>query len=239
MPELLLRGNHSDLGLVTAVMLFPSNEHLRDSAMARMRAEASVLDLKDSHRLEVTAGSIRSLLDAPSRDELTTLKHKAARAGLIAGDILTMLYAMTTTDAVRMPSWNKAVYAYPRWGESGTAFRDGTPLPKSRSEIEKAWASHRCVAHFWGAVSLHRELGDGDLKKLFGPDWTRFLQMAAGLLKFGTEFVPQQRKHPRPTLDIAESWTLPDGISPELPPVSQLPARLMELLDGYRAPQSV
>ena len=236
MPELFLRGDHTDLGRVSAVMLFPNDQRLRDAAMARMQAEVGVLDLKDDDRLEVNAGAIRALLAAPSREEMQEKKQKAARAGLVAGDLLTMLYGMTVSGSVSEPSIKKAMYAYRRWAEDGVTFRDGKPLPKSRSEIEKAWASHRSVAHIWGAVSLNRELGDGDIASLFGPRWGRFLQMSAGLLKFGSEFVPRRLRPAKPTLDIEESWTLPKSIAPELPPVNIIPTRLLELLKGYKAP---
>jgi hypothetical protein len=236
MPKLLLRGDSTDLSWVNAVMLFPIDERLRTSAMTRMSAEASVLDLNDGQPLEVNAGTIRGLLDSPSRDEMKALKARAARAGIIAGDVLAMLYAMVISGSVREPSVKKATYAFLRWSDSGVTFRDGKPLPKSRSEVERAWASHRSVAHFWGAVSLNRELGDGNVETLFGPNWGRFLQMAAGLLNFGSGFIPRRLKPAKPTLDIAEAWTLPDSIAPDLPPTDLVPIRLLELLKGYKAP---
>lgn len=236
MPELLLSGDPADKDRVNAVMLFPNDERLRNFAMARVRAEASVLGLQDSDRLEVNAGAIRALLSAPSSDEMKEKKQKGARAGLIAGDLLVMLYAMSVSNSVSEPSIKKAMYAYMRWAEGGATFGDGKPLPKSRSELEKAWATHRSVAHIWGAMSLTREIGDGDLLALFGPHWGRFLQMSAGLLQFGSEFIPRRIKPPRPTLDLDQAWCLPSCIQPELPPFNVIPARLLDLLKGYKAP---
>ena len=237
MPEIALHGTSDDRGWVKATMFFPTEERLRDSAFARMTAEAEVLGLDDPAPVTVRAKMIRQLLDAPSFKQFEPIKTKAARAGFIAGEILVMVYLMAEVSKVPQASVNKAVHAYIKMSKAGRKWGDGRPLPHSDSTIRTAWSTHKNVAHLWGAFCVNEWYPFTEREDVFGSGWDEFLGVAAGLLNFGCNFIPKQLKQPVPILDKAQCWSLPANILPRRLVTDHMPAWLLELIKDYKAPQ--
>ena len=202
-----------------------------------MTAEAEVHGLDDAASITVRAKMIRLLLDAPSFKEFQPIKTQAAQAGLIAGDILVMVYLMAEIAKVPKPSVNKAVHAYIKMSKAGRKWGDGRPLPYSESTIRTAWSTHKSVAHLWGAFRVNEWYPFTEREDVFGSGWDDFLGVAAGLLNFGCNFIPKQLKQPVPILDKAQCWSLPANILPRRLVTDHMPAWLLELIKDYKAPQ--
>lgn len=237
MPEIALLGTPDDRGWVRSVMFFPNDEPLREFVFARMSAEAQVQELDAATLVTLRAGTIRSLLHAPSFKEFDPIKRQAAQAGFIAGDLLVMVYLMAQVAKTPKPSVNKAIYAYSNLSKLGGRWGDGRPLPRSESAIREAWSSHKSVSHLWGALRINEGYPFADREDVFGVGWDNFLGVAAGLLEFGCNFVPQNLKRPAPTLDKDHCWSLPATILPQRLVTSRMPHGLLDLLKGYKAPQ--
>jgi hypothetical protein len=237
MPEIALHQTPDDRGWVKAIMFFPNDEGLREYAFARMTAEAEVHGLDDAASITVRAKMIRLLLDAPSFKEFQPIKTQAAQAGLIAGDILVMVYLMAEIAKVPKPSVNKAVHAYIKRSKAGGTWHDGRPLPYSESTIRTAWSTHKSVAHLWGAFRVNESYPFAEREDVFGSGWDAFLGVATGLLQFGCKFTPKHLKPPVSILDESQCWLLPETIAPRRLATDRMPDRLLELIKDYKAPQ--
>ena len=239
MPLVSLDGTPDDGPWILSLMEFPTDEQNRHLMFARHKISAAVHKTKDEQKMVVEAKTLRLLLDSPSADELKALRQKATRAGLIAGDILVMVYLMEKVAKTPMPSINKAVHAYLTWGATGATWGDGKALPKSKSVIRDAWASHRTVSHLWAALRLNEYHPFAKRGEVFGDQLGTFLQVAAGMLKFGCEFAPERTFPPSPIPNAAECWCLPASVTAIEPQSPRYPDRLIELLKGYKAPQPI
>jgi len=218
-------------------MLYPTDEHLRECAFARMSAEAEVNGVDDAAPVTVRAVMIRLLLEAPSFKEFKKKNSKATQDGLIAGELLVFVYLMAEVLKLPKPSVNKAIYAYIKWSEEGFKWGDGRPVPHTESTIRNAWSTHKGVAHLWGALRINESYPFAEREDIFGEGWDTFLGVAADLFRFGCTFTPENVQPPEPVLDRALCWSLPATIAPRFLKTDRMPDRLLALLKDYKAPQ--
>jgi hypothetical protein len=237
MPVIHLNGDGNDRHRLLAVMAYPKNERKRFIAYERALAAEAIENADDREVIEVSVMTLRALLDGPSRSEARRSHADAVRAGIVAGDLLAMIYLLATVAKIPKMSVNKAVHAYLNWSATGATWRDGKSLPKSESVVRAAWSSHKNVSHLWGAMRMNRVYPFAEKRQEFGKAWNTYLEIAAELLAFGLTFTPSHMRSPTPILDAKDAWRLPPTIAARQLKTNQLPDALMGFVKGYKAPQ--
>jgi hypothetical protein len=124
----------------------------------------------------------------------------------------------------------------PKEGSLNKAFHvlDGTAnnygLIRNRTDIRKAWQSHRSVAHLGVALLCSDEPNEEPARL------RRFLAIARDYQIFATSYaMPRQKKS---LVDGAEIWAISADLRfPRLRSLPPLPADMLALLDTYQAPQ--
>jgi hypothetical protein len=125
-------------------------------------------------------------------------------------------------------SLNKALYVI------GTV-ADKYRLIRNRTDIRKAWESHRSVAHLGVALKCSGDFTTGDFLK-DPARLRRFLAIARDYQSFATSYVmPRQN---RPLVDRAEIWFIRPSLRlPRLRSPPPLPRDMLMALAEYRAPR--
>lgn len=102
----------------------------------------------------------------------------------------------------------------------------------NRTDIRKAWESHRSVAHLGVALLCSGEPNEEPARL------RRFLTVARDYQKFAISYImPRQTK---PLVDEAEIWSIPAGFRlPTLSSLPPLPSDMMEALQIYKAPKTI
>ncbi len=221
---------------VLSVMLFPDDPALRATYRTRFSTEAAIQDSPEGACLSVSADSLRLLLDSPSRQEIRARAADATRQGVLAGNILAIIYVMYRCVPESEPSMNKAIHAMEQHGRK-FPYADGVPMPVSERKLREAWNGFKAVAHLWAAHGLNKVCLQWDAAKEFSErsETARLLGASSELLAFGTEFVPQRSKSAQPFLSRDDCWQIPSQIAAIPLDLGQEPDRLLSYLSSYRA----
>ncbi|HEX2243695.1 MAG TPA: hypothetical protein VHK27_10665, partial [Gammaproteobacteria bacterium] len=140
------------------------------------------------------------------------------------------------------PSLRKAVFAAQEMARTDT-YSDGTPMKVSDNTIEEYWEEFKSVAHLWAAFRINNtpEYSFAAMSDLMTSGFATFLEVAAGLFRFGCSFIPSRvpRRARNPILDPQQSWSLPDNVERrDLDTNAPLPSRLVEIIKRYKAYKS-
>ncbi len=239
MPLLKLDGTPLDRSLVRAVMLFPSDELLRERFIAVQKARALIQDCAESERVVLSALDVHLLLDSPrcgNSGEFDTLTDENTKGATVAGDILACLYLMKRFE-MQEPSMNNAIFFAMDYAKKAS-YGDGAGLVASETKIRGYWKKYRSVAHFWAAFRLDREYRLGETGQAFDPaNHQIFLQASKGIYNFGSTFVPHRARPQQPILDPAECWQLPSKIRASNLKCDRYPDVLASILKKYEAPK--
>ncbi len=233
MPAIELHRNYRDVPWVHAIMLFPEDETLRDRFYALEISKAEVDGCSDKDRIELDAATLRLLTEPGATNELVADQTKKA---IVSGDVLAGLYIMQRFDMPE-PSMNKAIFLAECYAKRARRFGDGSRMDTSERRIREYWKSFKAVAHLWAALRLNSSYRFASHMLSSKEGFERFLQVAAGILEFGTVFVPYRQRGNRPVLDAAQSWTLPATVEPLHLNSRRRPTLLENALKKYRAPQ--
>lgn len=155
-----------------------------------------------------------------------------SKRAFIAGDILMTLYLM---DRFKLPepSMNKALFVAMEFAKKAT-YGDGTRLNTSERMVRQCWTEYESVAHLWAAFRINQAYPYTD-DPFIDP---KFLEVAVGLYRFGTGFVPARAKKKIPVLDAQKCWALPDNVPASNLKSDRIPDRLLKYLKKYKAPKS-
>lgn len=232
MPGIILDNTPHDIGWVRATMMFPNDDVARRQLFGVEFARCKVLECKDTDRLEVDAGSLRLLIEAPAYDVLKNIVADNTKRAIVAGDILTALYLMDKFK-VPEPSMNKAVFMAMEFAKTAK-YGDGTPMNISERMVRKYWEEYKPVAHLWAAFRINLAYPYAPADDVLCR--TEFLEVAVGLFDFGSKFISFRAK--TPVLDAEKCWALPDSIVARNLESDQVPDRLLKYLKKYKAPRS-
>ena len=83
-----------------------------------------------------------------------TRRLNAVRQGIVAGNTLGALYWLAKSPwRIPEPSLAKAIHITDRFAYE-TKYRNGTPMPRGRTEVRRCFDAMRPVAHLWAAQRL-------------------------------------------------------------------------------------
>ncbi|MBV5349689.1 hypothetical protein JZU71_00540, partial [bacterium] len=95
------------------------------------------------------------------------------------------------SEAFRRPSMGKAIHVSMQFS-LGKKFGDGDKMHYSESKIRECWDEYKSVAHLWAAYRITQAYplpgGEGNAAVKIGS--IDFLKVAAGIYKFGVNFIP-------------------------------------------------
>lgn len=236
--EITKIGN-DDIANIWAVMLFPSNANDRKKYHLIDQIKHDLNNKSDVNDFPMKRADIELLLDCLSSNSWDKLITDNAKKACIAGDLAAMIYAMIIFNFVE-PSINKAIhvskkFASPEYGK----FADGTSLPISKQTIRNCWNEYKSVVHLWGAFRLCADYENKKINEIVTEnEYIHFLQVAAGILRLGREFVLHRQKTNTTLFSVNEMWELPPNIEPLKLVAEDFPALLKKLLTDYEAPKN-
>lgn len=238
MPILAIHNEQGNLiidgfiATVFAAMLFPRDAQQRQDFLARLLVDAAA---KSRRNVEVTHDLVVRALEAEPHPLSDRGNPAPWLAGQSAGEQLLLLLALSR-HAPDHASRNKVLFLL-EWQKHFHS------LPGSKAEMDRAWQSHRSVAHLWAPFIAR----DGFYKiDEFGytsaHDGVAFLMEAELMRQFGESFKPPGRD--QPILDPAQTWRVPDTWRPmkwhpDWPPrgnilwIQRLEPWMLEKLQGY------
>lgn len=218
-------------------MLFPNDTRLREQNFTVHEIRIQNLELQDEFKIMLDVKTINLLLNAPSIDELDKKIKEATKRGVIAGDVLSMIYLMNrfkdADPAFAEPSINKAIAFSSKFGLMQN-YGDGTKMYYSSQKIRDCWDEFKPVAHLWAAhrIGQSYEISKGtnfeSMEAL-----NKFLGVAQGIFHFGCSFIPKRTKPELPILDRQSSWAIPNSILPMKLVTDLVPDRLLEYAKQY------
>ena len=218
---------------VQAVMYFPRDEYLRESWYSVMVMADLIENNNNKSKIELDEEFLKCLMYAPSIDQLKEKTVEAVKKGVVAGDFLSSIYLMHRFE-LSEPSINKATHICQMFAAE-TEYGDATNLKKSRRQIKEIFNEFKTVSHLWGAYRLNKAYKFSDESKLFSENLEFFLEVSAGLLEFGTTFIPYRARPAEPILVGEEMWGLPESVIARHLESKVIPDRLITFLENYSA----
>lgn len=240
MATITLNGTSDDLDIVRSIMLFPNDEALRNHYLKMLDLNDQISATADGESITIAVDDLKSALAGPSWMEVKSLATEAVKGGTIVGDLLATIYIMDAFkdrhDAFADPSFGKALHVIEKFA-IGERFGDETPLPYSEGTIRKRWTEFESVAHLWAATRLNQ-----DYPFCEPGAWQhsveachKMLAAAAGILKFGTNYIPKRTKPPKPVVDPVKAWAIPASVGSSRLESERLPDKLAEYLKSFKA----
>jgi hypothetical protein len=189
---------------VWAAMLFPKDEPRRRAYAAKVWNH-SIAGITDELRAEIPQDTLIAQMaardaDAISQDEI----RERWRRGLIAGEILKLIFAIAGTDPNKASS-NQAV-TFVTWNGQF-----------SRAYAYAALRDFRPVIHLWAAWVLRGSMWHADPDRGYQPidDVNVFLAEAMALLQWAEQFaLPRSKAEPFMIRDKHHPWSVPPEWEP-------------------------
>jgi hypothetical protein len=217
---------------VTAYMLHPADEKLRNAYLARKMAEYTLRCASEDGLESIPVEVLKDLLESPASAGTDAMESLSIR-GSVAGEILLNLIKLTASgeDA----SVNKAIHLGAQYFQEARNSSGGRIASGERS-IRRAWSAYMPVAHFWAALQIHVQ-STANLATPISPDsYLQQLSLGNELGKLALKLTSKNAREPICTSN--ELWTLPS--SAELPKCAfrchGLDEREREWLRSYKAP---
>lgn len=194
---------------VTAYMLHPADEKLRNAYLARKMAEYTLRCANDDGLESVPVEVLKDLLESPTSAGTDAMESLAIR-GSVAGEILLNLIKLTASgeDA----SVNKAIHLGTQYFQEARNSLGGRIAPGERS-IRRAWSAYMTVAHFWAALQIHVQSTANLATPISSDSYLQQLSLGKELGKLAPQLTSKNAREPIWTPN--ELWTLPCTI--ELP----------------------
>lgn len=218
---------------VQSVMYFPTSSYLRDSWLATKLAMDEIHGLSDGHQAGLDKNAVEFLINSPSYSSLKELTTEAVKQGVVAGDVLSSIYLMHVFN-LEEPSVNKAIHISKRFGKANV-YGDDSMMSYSDSSIKKYRSKFKSVSHLWAAFRLNQAYPYAKPDELFIEKLPMFLEVAAGILKFGCSFIPFRARPQVPLLDESKMWLIPESYAPRNLTGGSFPDGISELLKDYDA----
>lgn len=238
MPIIDITG-HSDYDKcnILSIMYFP-NQELKRKQFHLLNQMKGFLNNSVTEYV-VSKSNLDLLLESPSYNDFKKITSDAVKKGVIAGDLIACIYLMQLFE-IPEPSFNKAIFIMKEFAlKHDVQYGDSTRLPRSEQTIRNYWDDFAPVAHLWGAFRINQSYQLSDANNVFEDEnFKTFLQVAAGFLQFGKEFIPFRAKDKLPLLGN-DVWALPKTITPRKLVNGQFPDLMVEFLKKYKAPITI
>lgn len=222
-----------DLCMLWAVMLFPNNKLRREQYHLINGTHQLLKDTKISE-FNLPRHSLELLLESPSYEDFRELAKKNTKKGIIAGDLLSIIYLMVKFN-FEEPSINKAIHVMKEFSlENDVKFGDGARLPRSEQTIRDYWCDFKSVSHLWAAFRLNQSYQISNEFEINEHNYIKFLEVANGLLSFGMSFVPNRQKQGGGLLDV-DMWMLPKSLAFRKLEGGEFPDSMEKFLRKYKA----
>jgi hypothetical protein len=195
---------------VIGAMLYPRDDRLRTAYKLRNAWSRRVASDKGA---TASAGEIQTLLDLPSRRELSTEADKGVKTGTVAGDLLALIYEQSCIGAPE-PSMRDALKRYPEWA-IGRTYGDGEPLKYSDMQLRRYFRASSPSAHLWAGFRLLKCIKDGgeSYRQAFEPQGLPLLLgVARSVQDFAECFIPKRTKPTKPIVCGTDLHRVPDHI---------------------------
>lgn len=217
---------------VTAYMLHPADEKLRNAYLARKMAEYTLRCASEDGLESVPIEVLKDLLESPTSAAIDAMESLAVR-GSVAGEILLNLIKLTASgeDA----SVNKAIHLGAQYFQDAQNSLGGRIAPGERS-IRRAWSTYMPVAHFWAALQIHVQSTANLATPISPVSYLQQLSLGNELGKLAPKLISKNAREPACAPN--ELWTLPCSI--ELPGCTfrchGLDEQEQDWLRSYKAP---
>jgi len=191
---------------VTAYMLHPADEKLRNAYLTRKMAEYTLFCTREDGLESVPVEVLQDLLESPATAGENAMESLAIR-GSVAGEILLNLIKLNASgeDA----SVNKAIHLGTQYFQEARNSLGGEIAPGERS-IRRAWSAFMPVAHFWAALQIHAQ-STVNLATSISPDsYRQQLSLGNELGKLALKLTSKNAREPICTSN--ELWTLPCSV---------------------------
>ncbi|HBP5066444.1 TPA: hypothetical protein L5645_006453 [Pseudomonas aeruginosa] len=217
---------------VTAYMLYPADEKLRNAFLTRKMAEYTVFCASEDGLESIPIEVSKDLLETPATAGADAMESLALR-GAVAGEILLNLIKLNASgeDA----SVNKAIHLGAKYFREAQNSLENK-IASGQSSIRRAWSAFMPVAHFWAALQI-RVQSSANLATPITPDsYLQELSLATELGKLAPKLTSKNARKPvRPPNKL---WTLPCSV--ELPSCTfrchGLDEQERDCLRSYKAP---
>ena len=212
MGSILMIGSDFEAAKVEVIgaMLYPRDGRLREAYNLRnawSRRIGSDLDATAS------AAEVQTLLDLPSRRELSDEADKGVKTGTVAGDLLALIYEQSRIGAPE-PSMRSALKRYAKWS-IGKKYGDAEPLKYSDWRLRDYFYASSPSAHLWAGLRLLKTIRDDgeSYRTAFDPaGMPLLLGVARSVQDFAESFIPKQTTPAKPILNGADFHRVPDHI---------------------------
>ena len=202
---------------VIGAMVYPRDERLRAAYTLR---NAWSRRIGSDPGATASAGEVQTLLDLPSRRELSDEADKGTKTGLAAGDLLGLIYEQSRMGAPE-PSMRAAQRRYADWAlgkKYGKKYGGGEALKYSTGQLLRFFDEAAPSAHLWAAFRLLKHKTAGGERPLtaltaFEPqDLPLLLGVARAVQDFAETFIPKRSKSAKAIVSGAELHRVPDHI---------------------------
>lgn len=195
---------------VIGAMLYPRDERLRAAYKLR---NAWSRRIGSDPGATASAGEVQTLLDLPSRRELSDGADEGVKTGTVAGDLLALIYEQSRIGSPE-PSLRDALKRYQQWA-IGRKYGDGEPLKYSDMQLRRYFHTSSPSAHLWAGLRLLKRFKDcgKSYRTAFEPQGLPLLLgVARSVQDFAECFIPQRTKPPKPIVCDADLHRVPDHI---------------------------
>jgi hypothetical protein len=236
MPEVVFKNPITAPQDLLLYMMYPEDAVLGERARVFHALQFRVETTAEGKTVNLTRAEALALIDMPAAGAMDEEVRERTRRAFVAGHLLLSMYVM---DRFRLnPSMNKAVWSMQMYAKTVATYADGSRMVTSESAIRDCWRQFSPVAHFWAAVLINEEYAYAPPREALDYEhWPTFLEVAAGIHRFATTFVPPRSRPAVPIVDPKTTWRLPESVRPRTLKSDQFPAKLVQLLKGYKAPQ--
>ena len=197
---------------VIGAMVYPRDERVRT---------AYTLHMSWSRRFGIdpcataNANEIQVLLNLPSRQELHIETVQGVKTGVVAGDLLALIYEQSRIGAPE-PSMRAAHRRYTDWAV-GKKYGDGEALKYSTGQLHRFFDAAAPSAHLWASLRMLKNITDGgeSFRTAYEPHGMPFLLgVARAIQDFAQTFIPKRSKPAKPIILAGELHQVPDHIKP-------------------------
>lgn len=191
---------------VTAYMLHPADEKLRNAYLTKKMAEYTLFCATEDGLESVPTEVLKGLLESHDSAQANAVE-KLSIMGSVAGELLLNLIKLSASD--EEASVGKAIHlGAPYFKEAKNSL--GGRISPSKSSIQRAWSAYKPVAHFWAALRIQVQATANPATPISPDSYLQQLSLANVLGKLAPTLTSTHAGAPIYSQDVL--WTLPNFV---------------------------